>query len=93
METNNYNTAVKLVQEFNKMPIDYKNSEGKVYPTFFTTTELLLRVANKLSDDNSLNKTIRDLVAEKSCLTELGFSKMCTFFNKQTEEAVIVLGL
>lgn len=91
--TNNFYAAITIIKDLNKMPIDYKNSDGKKYPTYFTTTELLLRIVNKLPDDISLNKNMRDLVAEKSCLTELGFSKMCTFSNNITNEAVIVLGI
>jgi hypothetical protein len=89
----NFNAISTIAHTMNKMPVDYRSITGKHYPTYYTSIELLSNLIDRIDDDDSLDKDIRDLKSEKSCLTELGFSKMCIFFNKYSGEAIAILGI
>jgi hypothetical protein len=90
---NNFCAVATIAKTLNKMPVDYRSITGKHYPTYYTTIELLSKLVDRLDNDDSLDKDIRDLKSEKSCLIELGFSKMCVFFNKYSGEAIAILGI
>lgn len=80
-----------IARKLNRIPVNYKNYAGREFETFYTTTEFLENLVLKIGVDNSMEKEYRSL--EKSCLKELGFTRIALFTDKLTNGSIAILGI
>lgn len=91
MDTPTIITVEWFNEHFDRLPVNYRNSEGIEFVTFVTSRNNLYDFYMSIGSDNRIKKDFRNL--KNSPLNELGFRQLTLFLNPFTGERIALLAV